>query len=161
MVILANRKLPTILTWRSLNNLNCKARNSKIKPIILPGIGRWKTLDIPSPMMEIEKIIINWTYNFMQNLRNFLCTVYSFSEKFQGFYQIKKMETNPSDFLHTILTSTFCGSSMKQSDYRSLSSYQKSSLRRFLKYNGRHGIRTHARFYTPTAFPTQPLKPLE
>ena len=32
----------------------------------------------------------------------------------------------------------------------------------FLAYDdGRHGIRTHARFYTPTAFPTQPLKPLE
>ena len=27
--------------------------------------------------------------------------------------------------------------------------------------NGRHGIRTHARCYTPTAFPTRPLKPLE
>ena len=26
---------------------------------------------------------------------------------------------------------------------------------------GRHGIRTHARCYTPTAFPTRPLKPLE
>ena len=30
----------------------------------------------------------------------------------------------------------------------------------FLFY-GRHGIRTHARCYTPTAFPTRPLKPLE
>ena len=27
--------------------------------------------------------------------------------------------------------------------------------------DGRHGIRTHARFDTPTAFPTRPLKPLE
>ena len=125
MVILANRKLPTILTWRSLNNLNCKARNSKIKPIILPGTGRLKTLDIPSPMMEIEKIIINWTYNFMQNLQNFLCTVYSFSEKFQGFYQIKKMETNPSDFLHNILTSTFSESRTKQKDHRSFSPLSK------------------------------------
>ena len=28
-------------------------------------------------------------------------------------------------------------------------------------FHGRHGIRTHARCYTPTAFPTRPLKPLE
>ena len=30
-----------------------------------------------------------------------------------------------------------------------------------LVWDGRHGIRTHARCYTPTAFPTRPLKPLE
>ena len=39
-------------------------------------------------------------------------------------------------------------------------SQQKNAYWR-LKHYGRHGIRTHARFYTPTAFPTQPLKPLE
>ena len=33
--------------------------------------------------------------------------------------------------------------------------------KKIIFFYGRHGIRTHARCYTPTAFPTRPLKPLE
>ena len=37
----------------------------------------------------------------------------------------------------------------------------KNKISIVLFIDGRHGIRTHARFHTPTAFPTRPLKPLE
>ena len=48
-----------------------------------------------------------------------------------------------------------------QSNFHLLQQIKKRQTAFLASYDGRHGIRTHARFYTPTAFPTQPLKPLE
>ena len=40
IVMFANKKFPTILTWRMRSNLNCNNKNRINSPIILPGIGK-------------------------------------------------------------------------------------------------------------------------
>lgn len=61
-------------------------------------------------------------------------------------------------------TEPYCGSRIWTYDLRVMSptSYLAAPSRdSIIQPKGGCGIRTHARFYTPTAFPTQPLKPLE